>query len=212
MIDDTTERQYTRHENISTRQAEQRRQATKMIRMNQQAGFRVSVGDAIALFPDPRDRANQSRHGIHCLVFAVSHSLQPSVRLVLPERIIGDKRTRTPTWYARDTYSVIHSSSPMGKARRDLQKQIIDKTFDPTKMAFLSIRDAHRIAYSQEGQLKTKLRTTKSYGTGCSCKAGSSQCTTNNCGCRKKNQACDASCKCSENRCMNRNFHQLPGV
>ena len=130
-----------------------------MIQMNRMTAFHVEIGQAVALFPDQRDRSTQSRHGIHGIVFETSESSLPSVRIAIPEGIIGDKRGKKAIWYPPDMYSVIHSSLPLGGARRILQDSIKTNSFNKEGFPIISIRDAHRMAYSGNGDIQRKQQT-----------------------------------------------------
>ena len=202
-----------RNSKTEQRRNDQSYQASKMIRMNQRPGFSINIGDPVAFFPDGRDRATRSRLGIHCLVIGVSRGSYPSIRVMIPEGIIGDKKLRTSTWFPHDRYNVMHPSSPLGTERRKIQTQILNQTFDSRSYPIISVRGAHRVTYSSQRSIKKKQPMLQNRKVKCSCKRLGIQCSTDNCGCRKAGVVCSHHCKCLDGQCMNRRIHgtKLPG-
>ena len=206
-MDDNEMRTDQRNENVKQRRFDQSYQASKMIRMNRRAGFKVHKGQSVALFADPRDRATHSRLGIHCLIIDVTTGAYPSVRLVIPEGIIGDKQSKTSIWFTHDKYNLLDASSPLGPERRLLRQQILDKSFDPTKYKIISVREAHRVTYSKHHSIKKHKTNFERRKIKCNCKRLGLQCKTNTCGCRKAGILCTHLCKCNKSDCMNRHIH-----
>ena len=207
IVDDTVIREEKRLENTLQRRLDQSYQASKMLRMNRRSGFSVSLGESVAFFPDKRDRATQSRLGIHCLVIGVSNGSYPAVRVMIPEGIIGDKRSKTSTWFSHDKYNVMHSSSPLGPERRQLRNAILNNTLVYTDYPIISVRDAHRVTYSSHRTVKKKQPPWNKRKFKCNCRRLGIQCSTDNCGCRKAGLCCSNQCLCNEQRCMNRKIH-----
>jgi hypothetical protein len=177
---------------ITIRRTGQSSQASAMIAQNQNTIRPIYKGEMATVFPnDNRDQGGHSQNGVEGIVINDPTPPGYAIEVVTKHGIVGT--SGTPSQTPAERYERAHSTQPLDARMGQLKRQVMGGTFNIARMRFISMRQLTRRPSNLEATGRPERQK-------CGCKhIPGATCASNQCGCRKSGQVCNARCKCRGN-------------
>ena len=150
----------------------------------------AEIGSIVSIKVDFRDRSHSNPRGINAVIIAARPALTFSVKLETQWGILVNGRgKREPLWYLPSEFGVLDECATLPKELKVIQSQVRNDSFEVEAQQKVTPKAAHQA-----------MTGVKSIGrNSCNCQKGCS----NRCGCVRRKQPCNSSCKCYNNQCGN---------